>query len=380
MTKVTKPSALRRPQDHPSSPGPRIAPVDITDSVRHMKDFDGHERVYELVDPASGLDAVIVIHDRRLGPALGGCRMWPYGDRAAALEDVLRLSRGMTYKAAVAGLDYGGGKAVIVGDPRRHKTEALLAAFGAMVEHLDGAYLTAEDVGMGVADLDRVARTTAHAFGTSASGGCPSEMTALGVHAALRAAADHRFGSADLAGLTVAVQGLGNVGLALCRRLHADGARLVVADIDADRVRQTQDRFGAEAAPAEAIHRVPADAFAPCALGAVLDAGTVAELKVAMVAGSANNQLATDADGDGLHARGILYAPDYVANAGGLIEITVGQVEGETDRARVEAKVRGIGATLAHIFRRADADGLPPAAVADRLARERVFGGARTAG
>ena len=222
-------------QNHRYRRGPGVRPVDVTDRVRHLEAFNGHERVYELKDVASGLHGFIALHNRNLGTALGGCRMWPYESPDAALVDVLRLSRGMTYKAALAGLDFGGGKAVIIGDPGTEKTEALFRAFGAMLESLGGAYLTAEDVGITVTDMDWIARETAYAFGTSEKGGGPSEMTALGVVEALRTAAKHRFGAAGLSDLTITVQGLGNVGLPLCRLLADEGAKLVVADIDRDR-------------------------------------------------------------------------------------------------------------------------------------------------
>ncbi len=374
MPVAKKSSGFLGGQNHRYRRGPGVQPVDVTDRARRLEAFDGHERVYELKDLASGLHGFISIHNRNLGPALGGCRMWPYASPDAALVDVLRLSRGMTYKAALAGLDLGGGKAVIIGDPGTEKTEALFRAFGAMLESLGGAYLTAEDVGITVTDMDWIARETAYAFGTSEKGGGPSEMTALGVVEALRTAAKHRFGAAGLSDLTITVQGLGNVGLPLCRLLTDEGAKLVVADIDRDRVARVIQEVGAMAVAPELIHRVPADAFAPCALGGILNRNTIPEMTVAIIAGSANNLLETDADGPALHRRGILYAPDYVANAGGLIEIAVGQVEGEADPAKVAARVRQIGGTLDHIFRRADHEDLPPVVVADRLAKEHVYG------
>lgn len=360
----------RRPAAMPG--GPR--PVDITARARCSPAFAGHERVFELRDATSGLHGFIAIHSRKLGPSLGGCRMLPYDSPDAALADALRLSRGMTYKAAVAGLDLGGGKAVIIGDPATDKTDALFYSFGAMVESLGGAYLTGEDVGTTVADIDHVARRTAYAFGSGAKGGDPSELTALGVVAALRAAIGWRLSSPDLRDRTITVQGLGKVGLPLCRLLFQEGAALVVADVDADRVARVVDEFGATPVAPEAIHRVPADAFAPCALGGILNRDTIPELMAAVVAGSANNQLASPADGWALHRRGILYAPDYVANAGGLIYLAVSQIEGESDRSRIVAGVRGIGDTLRQIFSRAERDELPTAVIADRLAEERLRG------
>jgi leucine dehydrogenase len=353
--------------------------LDITARARRSPAFAGHERVFELRDAASGLHGFVAIHSRRLGPSLGGCRMWPYESPDAALTDALRLSRGMTYKAAVAGLAFGGGKAVIIGDPATDKTDALFHSFGAMVESLGGDYLTGEDVGTTVADIDRVARRTAYAFGSSARGGDPSEFTALGVVAALRAAIAWRRGSPDLRDRTISVQGLGKVGLPLCRLLSQEGAKLVVADYDCDRLARVVDGFGARPVAPETIHRVPADAFAPCALGGILNRDTIPELMAEVVAGSANNQLASPRDGWALHRRGILYAPDYVANAGGLIYLAVGQIEGESDRTRILARVRGIGDTLSQIITRAERDELPTAVVADQLAEERIRGAPPTA-
>jgi len=378
MAHASKSSESRDGRRRPAATPGGSRPVDITARARRSPAFAGHERVFELRDAASGLHGFIAIHSRKLGPSLGGCRMWPYQSPDAALADALRLSRGMTYKAAVAGLDLGGGKAVVIGDPATVKSEALFTAFGAMVESLGGAYLTGEDVGTTIADIDCVARRTAYAFGSSAKGGDPSELTALGVVAALRAAIAWRRGSPDLRDRTITVQGLGKVGLSLCRLLSQEGAKLVVADFDSDRVAHTVDDFNATPVAPEAIHRVPADAFAPCALGGILNRHTIPELMAAVVAGSANNQLGSIADGWALHRRGILYAPDYVANAGGLIYLAVGQIQGESDRARIVARVRGIGDTLRRIFGRAEHDELPTAVVADRLAEERLRGAPQT--
>ncbi|MEQ8349374.1 MAG: Glu/Leu/Phe/Val dehydrogenase dimerization domain-containing protein [Sneathiellaceae bacterium] len=333
---------------------------------------DGHEALVFACDPAAGLRAIIAIHDRSAGPACGGVRMWPFADERAALTDVLRLSRGMTFKNVMAGLPLGGGKAVIVGDSARDKTPALLRAFGRAVEGLCGRYIAAEDVGMTVADMAVIAEETAHVAGRGAAeggGGDPSPLTALGVFEGIRAALRHARGSDDLSEARVAVQGLGHVGMALCRRLHEAGAALAVADLDRNRLAEAQRAFGAMVVPPSEIHAVQADVFAPCALGAGLNARTIPHLRARIVAGSANNQLAVPEDGRRLAERGILYAPDYVINAGGIINVAA-EIGGAYDPAAVERQVRAIGATLSEIF--ASAAGDDTAAVADRLAQARL--------
>jgi leucine dehydrogenase len=354
--------------------------LDITEEARRLPAYHGHEQVLEFRADRFGLRAFIAIHDTTLGPALGGCRAVPYAARAEALTDALRLSRGMTYKAAVAGLDLGGGKAVIPMPPDVALSEAFCQAFGCAIEALGGRYITGEDAGTSVREMDWINAATDRVIGSSARGGDPSPMTALGVHAGIRAAARHRLGSDDLAGVVVAVQGLGHVGQALCDRLAADGARLIVADIDPGRVEATVARLGAKAVPPEEIHRARADVFAPCALGATLNPATVPELDCAVVAGSANNQLARAADGLALQQRRILYAPDYVVNAGGLISAAVG-LGGEAAGGPVaRRRVEGIGAVLATIFERAATEGAAPEAIADRLAEERLRAGRPHAG
>ena len=345
---------------------------DVTDEARQLADFADHQQAWECHDRASGLHAIIAVHDTTLGPALGGCRMWPYGTTAEAMGDALRLSRGMTYKAALAGLALGGGKSVILGDPKTHKSAALFRAFGAMVEGLGGRYITAEDVGTSVRDMDWVAEATAHVAGTSGGSGDPSAMTALGVHEGIKAALRHRLGNDALSGVTVAVQGLGNVGHALCERLSGEGAELIVADVNQASVERAVDGFGATAVGPDQIHAVAADVFAPCALGAVLDHETIPALRSTIVAGSANNQLAEDSHGEELRRRGILYAPDYVINAGGLISIATAIAGEEATGAKAWTAVCRIGPVLSEIFERAEAEGLAPGAVADCLAMERV--------
>ncbi|MBO0347007.1 Glu/Leu/Phe/Val dehydrogenase [Roseibium sp. CAU 1637] len=334
-------------------------------------EFRNHESVCFVSDPATGLKAIIAIHDTTLGPSLGGCRVWPYASGAEALTDALRLSRGMTYKNALAGLDLGGGKAVILADPRKDKTSDMMRAFGSYVERLSGSYITAEDVGVSPSDMEAVAERTAHVRGTRDTGlGDPSPYTALGVFVGIQAAARHALGSADLDGLSVSVQGLGHVGFDLCGRLQAAGAKLIVSDIHAPSVEKAIEVFGATAVPAAQAHQVQADIFAPCALGGGLNSETIPALKAGIVAGAANNQLMTAEDGLALKARGILYAPDYAINAGGVISIALSR-PGESDALVVE-QTQAIGATLTRIFERAAAENLTPEVVADRMAEERL--------
>jgi len=333
--------------------------------------FSDHEEVVFCNDPKSGLKAIIAIHDTTLGPALGGCRMWPYASEAEALEDVLRLARGMTYKAAMAELDYGGGKSVVIGDPRRDKTPALLTSLGRFVDGLGGRYIVAEDVGTSVPDMEIVRQVTAHVAGTAGGGsGDPSPATAWGVYQGIRAALEHRFGRPDLEGVSVAVQGLGHVGGYLCEHLAEAGARLLVSDLDGAAVRRAEQRFGAAALAPDRIYDAEADVLAPCALGAILDDDTIPRLKVSIVAGAANNQLAEARHGAALAARGILYAPDYVINAGGIINIS--HEAPRYDRELAFDHVAGIHDTLAELFARAEAEGLPTSEMADRLAAERI--------
>lgn len=333
-------------------------------------EFDGHEQVVFCHDPSSGLRAIIALHNTVRGPALGGCRMWPYAGEAEALTDVLRLSRGMTYKSALAGLSYGGGKSVIIGDPRRDKSEALFRAMGRAVESLGGRYTVAEDVGISMPDVEIMAGETRHIAGTRAGGaGDPSPATAYGVYMGMKAAAKHRLGVDSLKDLRVAVQGVGSVGYYLCRHLAADGADLIVADIAQDSLHRAVREFGARVAAPEQIAAAAVDIYAPCALGAVINDASLPQLKARIVAGSANNQLAEPRHGEELARRGILYAPDYVINAGGIIFISH---EGrDFDEAKAFTHVAKIHDTLLEIFRRADAQRMATSTAADRLAEER---------
>uniref|UniRef100_UPI0028A8490E Leu/Phe/Val dehydrogenase n=1 Tax=Rhodospirillum rubrum TaxID=1085 RepID=UPI0028A8490E len=336
-------------------------------SIFFADPFDDHESVVFARDAASGLRAIIAIHSTALGPAVGGCRMWPYRSEEEALADVLRLSRAMSYKNALAGLALGGGKAVILGESRSEKSPELLRAFGRAVDRLGGAYRTAEDVGTSAADMDIIGEETRHALGRSAKGavtvGDPSPYTARGGLAAMRAAVRHRLGRDGLAGLTIAIQGCGQVGAHLARLLQAEGALVVVADLDPARARALAGETGAVAVEADRILSIKADVMAPCALGAILDDQVIAALNVPIVAGLANNQLAQPRHAALLHDRGILYVPDYVANAGGIIAIAA-EHDGRVDRAEILGKIEGIGATTAKILDRAVRENRPTAVIA----------------
>lgn len=312
----------------------------------------GHEQVVLCQEPASQYRAIIALHSTALGPATGGTRFWPYATTAEALADALRLARGMTYKNAAAGLALGGGKAVILAPTGPFDRERLFLAHGRAVERLGGRFITAEDVGTTPADLEVAARTTRWVAGIEGRGGDPSPWTARGVMAGLEACAAHRWGTPSLAGRTVLLQGCGNVGAALARRLAAAGARLVLCDVEAGRATALAQELQATTVPAEAIYDVPADIFAPCALGAILDDHTIARLRVAVIAGAANNQLADDRHATALAARGILYAPDFLINAGGVLSGSCALLrESETAMAR---RVDGIADTLRDVLRHAD--------------------------
>ncbi|SFH70973.1 leucine dehydrogenase [Collimonas sp. OK307] len=330
--------------------------------------FDNHEQVVFVSEEKSGLRGIIAVHNTNLGPAMGGCRMWDYASEAVAVNDVLRLSRGMTYKNAVAGLPIGGGKSVIIGNPKTAKTPALFEAMGEALERLGGRYITAEDVGTSPADMAHIATKTKYVAGLGASGD-PSPFTALGCFVGAQAAVKHYLRRDSLAGLTVAVQGLGNVGYDYARRLHAAGAKLIVTDIDQAALERARTEFGAEVVATDAIYDVQADIYAPCALGATLNPATLSRLKAKIVAGAANNQLATAEVGELLRRKEVLYVPDFVINAGGIIKVCYEYYD--KPEADVEAHVREIGVTLGEIFKRADAEGLPTSVVADKLAETR---------
>jgi len=333
--------------------------------------YDGHEQVVACRDAESGLCAFVAVHSTALGPALGGCRMWPYRSDEEALTDALRLAQGMSYKHAVAGTGRGGGKAVIVGDPRCDKSEALFLTFGRLVAQLQGTYITAEDVGTTVDDMVVVRRATPHVAGLpvdQGGSGDPSPITAWGVFCGIRAALRFQQGRDDLRGVVVAVQGVGHVGYALCTYLHDAGAELVAADPHEPAVARVRDAFGARVVPPDAVYDVPADVFAPCGLGGTLNPETVPRLRASIVAGAANNQLAVPEVARLLAQRGILYAPDYVINAGGIINISY-ESRGY-DRAKARHHTARIADTLTRIFEQAQQEGITTAAVADRMARQ----------
>jgi len=343
-------------------------------------DFDEHELVTLVHDRASGLTAIIALHSTHLGPAAGGTRFWHYADPADAMRDALRLSRGMSYKNAMAGLPMGGGKAVVLLDQNRRKTPEMLAAFGDAVEGLGGRYVTAEDVGASVADMVAIAARTAHVSGLpveeGAVGGDPGPFTALGVFHGIKAAISHRLGQDSVAGVRVAVQGCGSVGGGVARMLAAEGAVLTLADIDADRARALASQLGADVAASDEIMDTPCDVFSPNALGAILDEGGIARLDCAIVAGAANNQIARPADGALLAERGILYAPDYVINAGGIISVGLeylSRQHGEVGTLdEVMGRIEQIPARLREIWRESDAAGARSDIVADQMAQRLI--------
>lgn len=331
------------------------------------------ESVHILQDPGSGLDGVIVLHSTRRGPAAGGCRLWRYADRAQLVGDAVRLAEAMTYKNALADLPLGGGKAVLNLPAGHFDRRKLFAAFGRAVARLDGAYVTAEDVGTTVADMEWVRGETRHVAGLvphgSGPGGDPSPWTARGVFLAMQEAARRRLGS-DLKGVTVAVQGLGNVGSVLCGLLHEAGARLILAEPRPGIAARVACRFGAEIMSRDAILDARCDIFAPCALGGVLDRGTVARLRARVVCGGANNVLATPEDGDRLADRGVLYAPDYVVNAAGIINVAAQYLGWSTEAARL--RIEATGQRLSEVLDHANRLGLAPHRAADALALSRI--------
>lgn len=345
-------------------------------SVFTHGEFDQHELVAFHCDQATGLQAIIAVHSTALGKGLGGCRMWPYGSEQEALTDALRLSRGMTYKAALAGLEQGGGKSVIIGDPRRDKTPEMMRAMGRFVNSVGGRYVIAEDSGTSVPDIQLMAEETVFVGGLAddharAQGrtGDPSPATAYGVFVGLKAAVRSKLGREDLSGLKVAIQGVGNVGYRLAEYLHKAGAQLWVTDIHPPAIQRCVDDFGATAVGMKEIFALDVDVFAPCALGAILDDDSIEVLKAKVVAGAANNQLARPMHDQALADRGILYAPDYVINAGGIIDI---YYEGPAyDWNTVKAHIEQIDATVGEIFARAESSGEPTGALANRLAEER---------
>lgn len=343
-------------------------------------DWDEHELVQLVHDRATGLAAIIALHSTHLGPAAGGTRFWHYAKPAGAMHDALRLSRGMSYKNAMAGLPMGGGKAVVLLDSDRTKTAEMLAAFGDAIEAMGGRYVTAEDVGASEADMVAIGRRTRHVCGlpvaNGSAGGDPGPFTALGIYYGIKAAVAHRLGTGDMRGVRVALQGCGSVGGGVARLLAGDGARLTLADIDLSKAERLAEELGGHTVPADTIMDTVCDVFSPNALGAVLDDRGVARLNCAIVAGGANNQLARPEHGAQLNERGILYAPDYVINAGGIINVSLeylGRERGEHfSVAEVHRRIAEIPERLRAIWEESSAVNLSADVVADRMARRLI--------
>ncbi|HEV8572253.1 MAG TPA: Glu/Leu/Phe/Val dehydrogenase [Actinomycetota bacterium] len=334
---------------------------------------DEYEEVVFFHDPPTGLRAIVAIHSTALGPALGGTRFYPFTSEEDALRDVLRLSRAMTYKAAAAGLDLGGGKAVIIGDPKRDKTEELLRAYGRFIDSLGGRYITAEDVGTAREDMDMLRRETGWVTGVSkrlGGSGDPSPVTAWGVFQGLQACIEEGLMTQSFEGLRVVVQGVGKVGFHLAKHLVEAGAKVTVADVDVDAVGRAVRDLGVETAEPEKAHAIECDVFAPCAMGGIIRDDTIPNLKCRIVAGSANNQLERPEHGDMLGNQGVLYAPDFVINAGGLINVS-DELQGY-DRERAMARVEGIYRTLREVFRLARTEGISTRLAAERMAEDRM--------
>lgn len=351
------------------------------DAFWTQPDFDDHELVQFVRDRASGLTAIIALHSTHLGPGAGGTRFWHYAKPGDAMRDALRLSRGMSYKNAMAGLPVGGGKAVILADAARTKTPTLLSAFGDAIDALGGRYITAEDVGMAEPDMVAIAARTEHVTGLpandgSAAGGDPGPFTAMGIYLGIKAAVAWALGKDSMQGVHVAVQGTGSVGGGVARLLAKDGARLTLADIDGARAAALASELGAQAVPANAVMDVACDVFSPNALGAILDDSGIARLQAPVVAGGANNQLAREGHGEALAARGILYAPDYVINAGGIISVTLEYLARRSGQhceiAEVRRRLAEIPGRLTRIWDEARNSALSPDVVADAMAQKLI--------
>ncbi|MGE5563731.1 MAG: Glu/Leu/Phe/Val family dehydrogenase [Bacillota bacterium] len=340
-----------------------------------LPDFDDHEDIHFVTNDECGLRAIIAVHSTHLGPAAGGCRFWHYAKDEEALVDALRLSRGMSYKNAMAGLPLGGGKSVILANEERSKTPTMLHAFGKAVDQLGGRYITAEDVGMSVADMIEVRRTTQYVAGLPNSegdvGGDPGPHTSLGIFLGIKAAVKRAFGKDSVAGLHIALQGAGSVATGVALHSAAEGAILSIADIDEAKAQKLAAAAGGKVVSPDEILTLEADVLSPCALGAVLDETTIPKLKVPVVAGGANNQLATAEDGERLHKRGILYAPDYVINAGGIINVCT-EYLGDGDASLVRKRIEGIPVRLEQIWAESEESGRDPASVADAMAQRLI--------
>jgi leucine dehydrogenase len=339
-------------------------------SVFNDSAFDQHERVVFCNDRDSGLRAIIAVHNSTLGPAVGGCRMYPYASGEEALHDVLRLSRGMTYKSALAGLPFGGGKSVILGDPRRDKSPALLHAMGDFVNSLNGRYVAAEDSGIGVKDIRLMSEHTRWVSGLvdNGHGGDPSPSTAFGVYLGIRTAVRHRLASDELKGISVAIQGLGNVGYHLARHLTAEGAIVYGADVDSGNLERARQALGVIPVSCDDVLGLAVDVLAPCAMGAILNSASIANIRAGIICGAANNQLAGSQDGVELMGRGVLYCPDFVVNAGGIIDV-YHQQQGSANSTKRQHIQRIVG-TLSSLLTRSDREQLPTQRIAEEMAAE----------
>lgn len=346
-------------------------------SVFSQPEFDNHEQVVFASDEETGLKAIIAVHNTNCGPAVGGCRFWNYDNDEEALIDVLRLSKGMTYKNALAGLNFGGGKAVIIGDPKKLKSEALFRAFGKKLNNLNGTYYSAEDVNVTTGDIMHAYKETDFVVGLEGKSGNPAPFTAYGTYLGIKAAVKHKLGLDSLEGLTFSIQGLGSVGMYLCERLHQDKANLIVTDINAEAIDTAITKYQARAVALDEIYSVEADVYVPCALGATINDETLPQLKVKIVAGCANNQLALPRHGQALKDLGILYAPDYAINAGGIINIFFEQDPEGYSADKANTKVEEIYDTLLEIFKRSDIENKPTHEVADILAQEIIARGGK---
>lgn len=340
-------------------------------SVFSHPSFDEHENVVFCHDPKTNLKAIIAVHNTNLGPAVGGCRMWQYASDDDALTDVLRLSKGMTYKNAMAGLAMGGGKSVIIADPKMTDREGIFRSFGRFINHLGGSYFSAEDVGVSPADILFANQETPYVVGLEGKSGDPSPATAMGTYLGIKAAVKHKYGKDDLSDLTIAVQGLGHVGYSLCKHLHAEGAKLFVTDIYPESVNNVVNAFNATPVEPDEIYALDVDVYSPCALGATINKHTLDLFKTKIIAGCANNQLAVEEHDIDLKQRGILYAPDYVINAGGVINLSY---EDNYDAAKANEKVSQIYQTLLNIFAKSDEQDRPTGEIANAIAKQIING------
>lgn len=336
-----------------------------------MKEFD-YENVVFCHDKTSGLKAIIAIHDTTLGPALGGCRMWTYDTEEDAINDALRLARGMTYKNAAAGLNLGGGKTVVIGNPRKDKSEALFRSLGRFIQGLGGRYITAEDVGTNLNDMDYISCETKYVAGLAEKSGDPSPFTAYGVFRGIQAASEEIFGTTDLRDKKIAIQGVGNVGYHLAKHLHEAGAKLIITDIFDDNVKRAVNEFNAEYVKPDDIYGVDCDIFAPCALGAIINDETIPQLKCQIVAGSSNNQLKEERHGEVLQKKGILYIPDFIINAGGVINVAEELNPCGYNKERAMRKVSMVFDNVKRVIQKSKEENIPTCIAADLVAEERI--------